>query len=212
MSRMKRLGRADKFLATRSSLLLRLQQQGNESAWQQFYELYAGLIYSAACKSGLSTPDAEDVVQESLMTILHDLPRYDRARGSFKNWLMHITRFRIADRFRQLERVHRVEADLGSNGTSLEQHPDPAVLMPDEAWELSWKDNLAEMALAELRHSTSARQFQYFHCCVVEGMKPREVARALHAPRSMIYLAKFRLMQRYKKIMERLEKRDAQLG
>ncbi len=203
---MERLVDSSRFLATRSSLLLRLRESGDDGSWQQFYDLYADLIYSAALKAGLLPPDAEDVVQETLLTTLRDLHRYDKTRGSFKNWLMHITRFRIADRYRLLNRQRRVEADAGPNDSSLEDRADPAALLPDQAWELAWKENISEMALAELKQTTSAQTYQYFHCCVVEGMKPAEVARILKVSKTPVYLAKSRLLKTYREIIARLEK------
>ena len=41
------------------------------------------------------------MVQETVITVSKNITKYERAAGSFKGWLLHITRWRIADQFRK---------------------------------------------------------------------------------------------------------------
>src|SRR6476659_3954586 len=90
-------------LATRRSLVDRLGNWEDQSRWQEFFEIYWKLIYSVARKSGLNDAEAQDVVQETIITVAKKIAklRYDPAIGSFKGWLLNITRWRIADQFRK---------------------------------------------------------------------------------------------------------------
>src|SRR6266480_3818214 len=90
-------------LATRRSLIDRLADWEDRKHWQEFFDTYWKLIYSAARKSGLTDAEAQEVVQETIITVAKriDQLRYDPAVGSFKGWLLHITRWRIADQFRK---------------------------------------------------------------------------------------------------------------
>ena len=49
--------------------------------------------------TGLTDAEAQDVVQETMLSVAKQMPRfkYDPALGSFKGWLLQITRRRIAD-------------------------------------------------------------------------------------------------------------------
>ncbi len=90
-------------LATRRSLVERLGDWDDRKRWQQFFDSYWRLIHGTARKAGLTDAEAQEVVQETLLTVAKkiDKLKYDPAVGSFKGWLLHITRWRIADQFRK---------------------------------------------------------------------------------------------------------------
>src|SRR5438067_2263105 len=93
-------------LATRRSLVDRLANWDDRKRWQEFFDTYWKLIYSAARKSGLTDTEAQEVVQETVITVAKNIDKlkYDPAIGSFKGWLLQITRWRIADQFRKRHR------------------------------------------------------------------------------------------------------------
>src|SRR5438128_7978586 len=90
-------------LATRRSLVDRLANWDDQRRWQDFFDTYWKLIYSAARKSGLTDSEAQEVVQETVITVAKKIDKlhYDPALGSFKGWLLQITRWRIVDQFRK---------------------------------------------------------------------------------------------------------------
>ena len=90
-------------LRTRASLIGKLADLGNSSGWREFFDTYWGLIYGVARKAGLSDADAQDVVQDTMSSVARQMPtfRYDPAKGSFKAWLLTLTRWRILDRLRK---------------------------------------------------------------------------------------------------------------
>src|SRR5947208_13951019 len=92
-------------LATRRSLVDRLANWDDRKRWQEFFDTYWKLIYSAARRSGLTDAEAQEVVQETVITVAKNIDKlkYDPALGSFKGWLLQITRWRIADQFRKRE-------------------------------------------------------------------------------------------------------------
>src|SRR6266487_4099454 len=92
-------------LVTRRSLVDRLENWDDRKRWQEFFDTYWKLIYSAARKSGLTEVEAQEVVQETVITVAKNIGklRYDPAVGSFKGWLLQITRWRTADQFRKRE-------------------------------------------------------------------------------------------------------------
>src|SRR5205823_3032267 len=86
-------------VATRRSLVDRLANWDDQKRWQEFFDTYWKLIYSTARKSGLTDAEAQEVVQETVITVAKkiDKLKYDPAIGSFKGWLLQITRWRIVD-------------------------------------------------------------------------------------------------------------------
>jgi len=95
---------ADELLPTRQSLLSRLKDWEDRDGWKDFFDTYWRLIYSVALKAGLTESEAEEVVQETVVSASKQMPKfqYDEA-GSFKGCLLQITRRRILDQFRERE-------------------------------------------------------------------------------------------------------------
>src|ERR1044071_1926253 len=97
----------EKVLPTRQSLLSRLRDWENQDSWREFFDTYWQLIYQVARKAGFNDAEAQDVVQETLLSVAQQMPgfKYDRTAGRFKGWLLQIARRRIADQFRKRYRI-----------------------------------------------------------------------------------------------------------
>src|SRR6266571_1256170 len=94
-------------IPTRHSLLARMKDWEDQKSWQDFFNTYWRLIYAVAVQSGLTHSEAEEVVQETVISVSKKINDFknDPALGSFKSWLMLITRRRIADQFRKRPRA-----------------------------------------------------------------------------------------------------------
>ncbi len=198
-------------IATRRSLLSRLRNWEDQASWQEFADTYSRLIFSMAVKAGLAAPDAEDVVQETLLSVARKMPgfKYDPAVGSFKSWLLLITRRRIADRQRQRQREPRRleggEAETGRTAT-IERVPAPESLDLDAFWEQEWQRAILEAALRRVRKLVEPKQFQIFDCYVRKGWSVQEVSRVLNVNPNQVYLAKHRVSALVKQEAARIEK------
>src|SRR2546429_595442 len=93
-------------LQTRQSLLSRLRNWDDSESWNDFFTTYWRLIFNVAWKAGLTEAEAQEVVQLTVIEVSNKIGKfkYDPERGSFKKWLLQITRWRIQDQFRK--RVH----------------------------------------------------------------------------------------------------------
>src|SRR5213592_3931757 len=114
--------------ATRRSLVDRLANWDDQKRWQEFFDTYWKLIYSTARKSGLTDAEAQEVVQETVITVAKkiDKLKYDPAIGSFKGWLLQITRWRIVDQFRKRDslQTQREHSDDDRKTATIERVPD----------------------------------------------------------------------------------------
>jgi DNA-directed RNA polymerase specialized sigma24 family protein len=88
--------------ATRLSLLSRIKDWEDDQSWREFFDRYWRLIHSAALKAGLSSDEAQEVVQETVLTVAKNIGEFraDPKRGHFRAWLLHTVRWRITDQFR----------------------------------------------------------------------------------------------------------------
>lgn len=188
------------FLVTRRSLVDRLGDWNDGKRWQQFFDSYWKLIHRAARKAGLTESEAQEVVQETLITVAKKIDRlkYDPALGSFKGWLLNITRWRIADQFRKRKRAgeqstktrHRDNEIITA---TIERIADPAGFDLDAAWDEEWRANLREAAIARVKKKVSAKQYQIFDCYVLKEWPVQKVAKELRVSVAQVYLAKHRL-------------------
>jgi len=93
-------------VATRRSLVDRLANWDDQKRWQEFFDTYWRLIYEVAIRSGLTEAEAQDVVQETVLSVAKKMGEFktDPSFGSFKSWLLQLTAWRIADQFRNRQR------------------------------------------------------------------------------------------------------------
>lgn len=195
-------------LPTRRSLLSRLRNLGDDASWRVFFDTYWRLIYNVARKAGLAEADAQDVVQETVIAVARKIPefRYDPLKGSFKQWLLLITRRRIHDHLRRLYRSAPLA--LAAETQALELRP--AVLSPDlqieAAWESEWRESLLQAALARVRQRCNPKHYQVFDYCVLQNLPAQEVARMLGLSAAQVYLAKHRVGLAVKRSVAELDK------
>ncbi len=90
-------------IATHASLLGRLKEWNDESAWAEFNQTYWRLLFNFAVKLGVPESEAKDVVQETLLAVAKAIRdfQYDPSRCSFKSWLLGVARNRVMDHFRR---------------------------------------------------------------------------------------------------------------
>src|SRR5215470_18072722 len=139
-------------IPTRQSLLGRMKDWSDQTSWQDFFQTYWRLIYGVALQSGLTATEAEEVVQETVISVAKKIGDFknDPALGSFKSWLMVITRRRIADQFGKRSPVAQSfssRRDETARTGTIERVPDPASLQLDSVWEEQWEKNLFSVAI-----------------------------------------------------------------
>lgn len=199
----------DELLPTRRSLIERLRDLGDQPSWREFFETYWKLIYGAAIRAGLSDQEAEDVVQETVIGVARKMEsfRYDPAVCSFKGWLMHVTRCRIADQFRR-RRPQNVplaapRADTTAE-TTLNLH-DPAADVLEGIWNEEWQKNLVDVAMDRVRRRANPEHYQIFHLHAVKGLGVRDVAKLTGASLPKVYVTYHRIAKLVKAEVRRLE-------
>lgn len=203
----------DDFIPTRASLLSRLKNWDNQEGWRDFFNTYWKLLYSVALKRGLTEQEAQDVVQETIISVAKTMSgfQYNPARCSFKGWLRHLTDKRIADQFRRRKKGHEsLDASEAHSpdtdfATFSNRVADPNTATPDALWEEEWKRSLLDAAIENVKKQVSPKQFRIFHRCVVEGQPPAEVAKTFEVNMAQVYLAKHRVSALVKKEVKRLE-------
>ena len=212
-----------KIPTTSTTLLRDIANDSQHARWGEFVARYRPIM-EAYMRERFPSLDADDVIQETLITVCAALPSYRYApeeNGYFHNYLTGILRNKA---LRQLHKDQRqaeiaemvgrdasIEPLVGSrvprdrDGRAVAPRP-PSGMMADD--EQSWRETLVEIALQQLMNDESiqSRTRQVFLRVVVNGEKPDDVAAAFGIERNAVDQIKSRMMPRLQKIVADLEK------
>ena len=203
--------KTDSSLPTRRSLISRLRNSQDNDSWRDFFQTYWKLIYAFAIRCGCSDAEAEEVVQETVISISRKMPeyRYDPAVCSFKGWLMHVTNWRVIDQLRKRRTGQEMPLSLdGSAANLIEQMAGSAPSELETLWEQEWQKNLIDVAMERVKRKVNAEHYQIFYLLLVKERSPRKVASMLKINVARVYLAKHRVSALVQKEIKSLTRKQ----
>ena len=200
----------DELIPTRATLIQRLKDWQDQSSWQDFFDTYWKLIYGVAIKGGLTGAEAQDVVQETMISVARHMPtfEYDPAIGSFKTWLLNMTRWRITDQLRKrgpFAAGHPASEDTATGTRTVDKVADPTCRDLDALWNAEWEKNLLDAAMATVKRRLDPQKYQIFDLYVNKEWPPEKVAATFGISIDQVYLAKHRTTELIKEEVKRLE-------
>jgi RNA polymerase sigma-70 factor (ECF subfamily) len=212
--------RPDELIPTRESLLSRIRNWEDRESWQDFFDTYWKLIYGIARKAGLTDAEAQDVVQETVISVAKNIEgfRYDPAVCSFKSWMLQLTRWRIINQLKKSQRDQgRPAAAVSEARTAshpddtdrtpvLERVPDPAAFPLEAVWDEEWEKHLLTAALEQVKRQVDPAQLQLFDLYCVESWPAQKVAQTLGVSVGRVYLAKHRVGRLLKQKIQSLKR------
>lgn len=144
----------------------------DEGAFRAFYEATVGKVYHLALRITGKPEAAEEVVPEVYLKVWREAHRYDALRGKVLTWLLIICRSRALDYLRRLEEA--------------EPHPQPELLMPEEAQTSDPQDLLTLLERERAVHHALAdlmpAQRQLIALAFLKGYSHLEIARYTRSP------------------------------
>ncbi|MFN4873279.1 MAG: RNA polymerase sigma factor [Akkermansiaceae bacterium] len=198
------------YAKTRKSLIARLDNWEDQRTWDEFYQTYWRLIYAVAIKAGLRSEEAFDCVQETILSIAKQSKKqlYDPEQGSFKTWLMNMTRWRINDQFRKRKKdTAMLEGEWADDRKTavIDRVEDPNGDVLERLWDVEWKQGIADAALSRVKAQVSPKQYQIFDYYVIRQWDADKVQKKLNVSMAQVYLAKHRVGAVLKKELAKLE-------
>ena len=178
-------------IETKSSLIDKLKDLGNQAGWLEFYAKYRPFLAGVAMRSRLSREEVEEVLQDTVISLAKQMPdfEYDRSKGEFRGWLSTIVKRRVVDCLRRRARQAKAETSLYSN---LEQDG-----VFDESfesiWEEEWKGVVKEIARMEVLKRVSSKQYQIYDWYVLRGHPKRLVCEKFGVTGNVVDIAKSRV-------------------
>ena len=200
----------DELLPTRDSLLRRLKDWEDQASWEDFFNTYWRLIYGVAVQAGLTDAEAQDAVQETVIAVAKHIKDFKvgSEHGSFKAWLLKLTRWRITDQFRKRPPptgpAQGASEDTAHTATT-DRIADPASLNLDAVWNQDWEQNLMQIAKEKVQQQVAPAQFQMFHLHVIRQWPAHKVAQKLGVKIGKVYFAKYKVSRLIQREVKRLE-------
>jgi RNA polymerase sigma-70 factor (ECF subfamily) len=129
--------------------------------------------------------------------------------GSFKAWLLNMTRWRIIGQFRK--RTPSSEPRPAPDSTTIGGDPlqnvaDPAGQTLDAVWEAEWENNLLDAAIARMKRRVDPLKYQIFDLYVNKEWPPEKVAESFKITVDQVYVIKHRITETIKTEVKRLQK------
>ena len=200
----------DSLQPTRRSLINRLRNCEDQESWREFFKTYWKLIYSFAIRCGCTDAEAEEVVQETVISLARKMPeyRYEPEVCSFKGWLMHVTNWRVIDQLRKRRPGNAAPLAIDAATAKLvDELASPGASDLESLWEDEWQKNLIAAAMERVKRKVNAEYYQIFHLLLIKQQSPRKVAGLLKISMARVYLAKHRVASLVQKEIKMLTKK-----
>ena len=146
---------------------------GEEFAYVEVYNQYAGLIYRLCLSLLRHREDAEEVLQDSFEYAFRKLESYDPAKASFKTWLYQIAISRCRNKRR---RKWLLTTPL--NALAREQIADESIVSPDDSLSLDERQLVVWNALGALSPKLRETAILRYY----EGMTYGQIGEVLKIP------------------------------
>ena len=151
-----------------ANLVIRVAQH-DQAALSELYDRYARVLYAVAFRSLKSAEECEEVVLDVFTQVWRTAVRYDESKGRVDSWLFMITRSRVLDRLRGLQRITKVT--LASENFADIQTTNPGV-DPVENVLISERRDRVLAALSQLPEE----QRQVIELAYYKGLTQAEIA------------------------------------
>jgi RNA polymerase sigma-70 factor (ECF subfamily) len=187
-----------------------LRRSDDHVAWKRFSDHFRPLIVHYARGSfDLSPADAEDAAQESLTAFYtaYRQGEYEQGKGRLSNWLFGIATNRLKQFVHRKAQNREVQADGTSTSTGfLTRVPDDATL--ERRWDEQWRRASIEQCMDVVRRQFDDRTLEAFQLFAVANEPARDVADRLGMTMNAVFLAKHRVLKRFRELLGNLEGTD----
>ncbi|MCE2751520.1 MAG: sigma-70 family RNA polymerase sigma factor [Pirellula sp.] len=187
---------------TRHSLIQRLQDGGDNAAWEEFASIYRPVIVRIALRKQMQFDDAEDLAQQVLLLVLKNINKWksDPARARFRTWLQTVVRNAT------MNALSRRPKDQASGGTDslqqLHQRPDKSDSL---SFDLEWQRETLRWVAQQVRGEFESTTWTAFWDTAIEQLPAQEVAEKIGRSVGAVYIARSRVMQRIKQRIAELD-------
>ena len=190
---------------TSTTLLVRIQNPGDQQAWEEFVDRYGPMILGW-CRRWFPR-EADDMVQEVLVRLVLAIGsfEYDPRRGRFRGWLETVTRHLMVDlrRRRRVRWIGEGDPEVRDRLASEETRTDLEQRLAAE-----YDLELLELARHRVRRRVAAGTWSAYVETAERGRQVAAVARELGMTVGSVSQAKYSVRTLLRREVRRLQGRD----
>ena len=177
-------------LNTRQTLLFKIRNQYDDSAWDEFIHFYRPYVYRVIQNLNCKSSDIEDILQEVMLIAWKMLPEfeYDSSKGRFRSWLCTVAR-RTFFTFVNRSNKNEVFEDV-IKSEELSSGIDPEI---EDISRREWEKHIADMAWESIAGKFDEQVLEAFKR-LASGEKGETVARDLNLSQNSVYVYKKRVL------------------
>ncbi len=178
------------------SLLSRVRNPDDHTAWREFEGRYAELVMRYCCARGVQPADGDDIRQQVWTNLSKGLRtfKYDPSKGRFRDYLGRVVRNGIARHFSRKDIAGRA-----LDSAVLATTPDDAS-GPDEVWDKEWVNHHYRLAMQTIERSFEPQNVAVFNR-LLAGEHAEDVAASFGLTRQAVYQSKHRILQRMRELI-----------
>ncbi|MEK6643878.1 MAG: sigma-70 family RNA polymerase sigma factor [Planctomycetota bacterium] len=181
---------------THGTLLARIANPADPMAWSEFCRQYERMIRSFAARQGVVGAEADDVVQEVLISLTKAMTsfEYDPAKGKFRSYLKTVV----------VRAIYRRRQKSPSNVSGLESMADIAAADDeslDAVWEEEWRQQHLRRAMCTVESEFNSSDLKCFQSYVLNGDDAAEVSKRYDVSVGQVYNAKHRILTRLRAVI-----------
>jgi len=145
------------------------------------------------------------LAQEVLLAVAKSIGRfeYDERLGTFRGWLLTVTRNKLRNFFVANQRHPRGTGDTDC----MEMLNEHSSTDERDVWEREYEQRLFDWAAERVRGQFQPSTWQAFCLTAIEGRASQEAAQRLDMSLGAVYIAKSRVMARIKEQIEKIGER-----
>lgn len=186
---------------TQLSMLARVQQTQVGQSWNEFAQMYDGMIQGWLARHGVQAQDADDIRQEVMTIVLRKIGDFEHngRPGAFRAWLKSITSNCLRDFWKKNRRAIG-GPDLGEMAAQLEDDSSDQSLL----WNAEHDRYIINHLLAEISQRLSEKSVSIFRRIAISEEPAEAVAQDLAMTLGAVRVAQHRVLKALKEAGEGL--------
>ncbi len=189
---------------TRATLIARLHDANDATAWVEFCAIYEPTTYRIARQFGLQDADAREVTQNVLVTVSRKIHLFDTGqKGRFRAWLATIAKHAAIDLIRQRTLTAVGGTDFMRKASEV---PDNEI---QQGFDIEARRQQFLWAAEQVRRQVHETTWSAFWMTAVDGRTGEWVAEHLGMSVGSVYVARCRTLAKIKDLLEPFREVDA---
>ena len=192
---------------TRITLIEKIKDTANNCAWEDFVAVYKSMIINWATYMGCSQSMAEDVFQESIISLLRNLEKfeYNPTKGRFRGYLKTLVTRRVKDAFRRKKMIYENEFSNDDCINNFIENFEDAHEPAEAQLDIMWVTSVVSRALKIAKNKSDLLTYDSFKLYAIDNLPVNEVCRRLSINNEgTVYQQKSRFIKLVTKELENL--------